>query len=141
MGKTILCTCIYLFAVAVISAQEHAFDSCIVLSTDDFYLQLHSAEFPLLLDTRSKAEFRNERIKCAVLAENEKVLAEICDSLDLDRKIFLYCEYDYRSLEACRILYRKGFRNVYILDGGLKAWSSSSYGLDRKKIRKRHLRH
>jgi rhodanese-related sulfurtransferase len=137
MERILLCSFINLLSLAGISAQETQRDSCIILSPEDFYLQLYDAGYPLLLDTRSRREFRKERIEGALLAENRVKLDHICDTLDLDREIFIYCEHDYRSLKACETLIGKGFRNVHILQGGVRAWESSSYDIDRAKIQRR----
>ena len=115
--------------------QIHAQDSAM-----DFYIGIHSCEYPLIIDTRTYKEFRQERIPGAILCENRSVLESILDSLDLDQHIFVYCDDGDRSLVACRILARKGFRNVYNLSGGLIEWKLSSYDIDLKKIRRRRKR-
>ncbi len=133
MRRFLLNTCL-LFFVPGISAQQHSADSCMNLDAAEFYLRMHAAVMPVLIDTRSWEEFRKERIKGAVLAESRESLYSITDSLDFDQPVFLYCEDDYRSPVACRILIEKGFRKLYNLEGGLIAWRASSYELDRKKL-------
>lgn len=137
MNRILICTFLCMFTVPCISAQENQPDSCIILSADEFYLQLNDAGYPLLLDTRSRREFRKERIKGSVLAENREKLDHICDTLDLDREIFIYCEHDYRSLKACEILMGKGFRKVYNLRGGLISWKLASYEVEKRRFRKK----
>jgi rhodanese-related sulfurtransferase len=137
MERLLLYSFLCLIPVAGISAQVAQADTCISLSADNFYLQLYDAGYPLLLDTRSRREFRKERIKGSVLAENRGKLDHICDTLDLDREIFIYCKHDYRSLEACEILMGKGFRKVYCLSGGLISWKLASYDVETKILRKK----
>ncbi len=136
MHKAILLACLVIFTPSV-CAQPDMADSCIYLEAPEFYLGLHSSVMPVLIDTRSWKEFRRERIEGAVLAEDGDRLFEICDTLDHDHPLFVYCEDDYRSPVACRMLRERGFRNVYDLLGGLQAWKSYSYEVDRKKLKRK----
>lgn len=116
-------------------AQDIEVDSCRHLSVEDFFIGITSCEYPIIIDTRSHEEFCREWIPGAVLAEGITELERIADTLDHDRHIFLYCQNNQRSPVACRILSKKGFRNVYNLIGGIEAWKLSSYEVDSKKIR------
>ena len=44
---------------------------------------------------------------------------------DLDAKIVLYCGGGYRSALAADALQRMGYRNVYSLAGGWRAWRTA----------------
>lgn len=121
-------------------AQDVLVDSCRHLGADDFYIIMNSCDYPLIVDTRSLREFRRERIPGAILVKSRTDLEKMADSLDLDQPLFLYCEAGYRSRVACRILCKKGFRNVYNLREGLIEWRLSPYPLDREKIKKKQKR-
>ena len=117
-----------------IHAQDAQVDSCRHLNADEFYITMQSCEYPLVIDTRSTREFRRDRIPGAILVKTRSELDKMGDSLDLDQPLFLYCEGGYRSRVACRILCKRGFRNVYNLREGLIEWRLSPYPLDRKRI-------
>ena len=124
-----------------LSGQEVTVDSCRNLDPIDFCIRMQTYEIPLLIDTRSFKEFARERIPGAILVESKSKLAEMADSLDLDRPIFLYCEDDQRSPVACQVLCEMGFRNVYNLKGGLIEWRLFNFKLDKEKIRKKRKAH
>jgi len=117
-------------------AQDVTLDSCRHLDAVDFYIRLHSCEYPLLIDVRTFEEFRRERIPGAILVESRAGLEKMADSLDREQPLFLYCEDDHRSRVACKILAGRGFRDVSNLRGGLASWKAFRYELDRKKIKK-----
>ena len=112
-------------------------DSCRSLDPKDFSIRMQTYENLLLIDTRTFEEFAKERMPGAILVESKSKLAEMADSLDLDRPIFMYCEKNLRSPIACQVLREMGFRNVYNLKGGLIEWRFFSYKLDKKKIRRK----
>jgi len=124
-----------------LSAQEVPVDSCRNLNPKDFSIRMQTYENLLLIDTRTFEEFAEERMPGAILVENKSKLAEMADSLDLDRPIFLYCEDDQRSPVACQVLCEMGFRNVFNLKGGLIEWRFFSYTLDKEKIRRKRKVH
>ena len=124
-----------------LSAQGLQVDSCRNLDAEDFSIRMQSSDNLLLIDTRTFEEFAGERMPGAILVESKSKLAEMADSLDFDRPIFLYCENDQRSPVACQVLCDMGFRNVYNLKGGLIEWRLLSYKLDKEKIRKKRKVH
>lgn len=117
------------------NSQQMSSDTCLLLEASDFYTQLHSSVLPLLLDIRTREDFKKERISGAVLAESMEILFKIADTLDIDQPVLLYCEFGYRSYEACKTLKDRGFRSVYNLQGGLVSWRASGFELDRKNLR------
>ncbi|MFC2115601.1 rhodanese-like domain-containing protein [Bacteroidota bacterium] len=139
-AKIILCSCFTLLSMLATSSSWHTSDSCMDLDPGEFYIRLQSVALPVLIDTRSSDEFRKERIEGAILAENREVLNIVCDTLDFDQAIFLYCQDDYRSKEACKTLINRGFKNVCYLRGGIVAWKLSVFEVDREKIRRKRAR-
>lgn len=49
------------------------------------------------------------------------------DKLDKNKPVFIYCAVGGRSGSACSILSKKGFKQVYNLEGGINAWRASGY--------------
>lgn len=50
---------------------------------------------------------------------------------DVDTKLVLYCGGGYRSALAADALQKMGYRNVYSLAGGWKAWRTASMPVER----------
>jgi rhodanese-related sulfurtransferase len=50
---------------------------------------------------------------------------------DLDAEIVLYCGGGYRSALAAESLAKMGYRNVWSMDGGIRAWREAGYPLER----------
>lgn len=42
--------------------------------------------------------------------------------LDKNKDYFVYCGSGNRSNQACLVLEHQGFKNIYDLEGGFKAW-------------------
>lgn len=47
------------------------------------------------------------------------------EKLDKNKPVFIYCAVGGRSGSACSILSKKGFKQVYNLEGGINAWRAS----------------
>ena len=116
-----------------LSAQETNMEKSRLLSPEEFYIKLNSADVPLIIDVRTWKEYRRDRITGAVLAESSAVLRSVVDSLDMEHPIFVYCDDNQRSTTACKFLRDWGYTNVYELAGGMIAWKLASYEIDTEK--------
>lgn len=47
-------------------------------------------------------------------------------NLPIDKKYVLYCRSGQRSADGCKVMYKKGFSNLYNLKGGYKSWLRSN---------------
>ncbi|MDR4492864.1 MAG: rhodanese-like domain-containing protein [Nitrospirales bacterium] len=54
---------------------------------------------------------------------------------DKQTEIILYCGGGYRSALAAENLQKMGYRNVWSLDGGIKAWTAAGYPLSAEELR------
>ena len=73
-----------------------------------------------LVDVRSTQEFLEGRLNNAInipLYELNKNAENILK--DKNKPIILYCQVGVRSKKAYKILKEKGYRNLYMLEGGL----------------------
>lgn len=78
-----------------------------------------------LLDVRQPGEYRESHIPGAKLIPIADIGARI-DELDTRKPTIVYCAIGGRSRVAAQMLAGKGFREVYNLSGGIKAWNSDT---------------
>ena len=130
-----------LFTINVISvmAQDTAEEKSWLLSPEEFYLGIKSADVPLIIDARTWKEYRKDRIDGAILTESSTSLKSVVDSLDMEQPIFVYCDDNQRSTAACSFLRDWGYTNVTELAGGMIAWKLAAYEIDTEKIKKMDL--
>jgi molybdopterin/thiamine biosynthesis adenylyltransferase/rhodanese-related sulfurtransferase len=75
-----------------------------------------------LIDVREPFEYEIARIDGAKLIPLGEI-AERTDELQREQPIVVHCHSGKRSAQAVRLLQRRGFGNVYNLEGGIDAWS------------------
>ncbi|WOI52797.1 rhodanese-like domain-containing protein [Parvularcula sp. LCG005] len=87
-----------------------------------------------LLDVRTPEEFAEGHIEGAV---NIDVLSPDFESrvrqLDLSKPHLVYCRSGNRSARATDILEKLGARDLYHLDGGIKAWRADDLPVSGKE--------
>lgn len=90
--------------------------------------QLEEAEFRVqsknqqLIDTRERDSFNAGHI---MGARNfpYSMLKEVGQSLRKDRPIYLYAQTKGMEARSVNVLYKQGFRNIYVLKGGFDQWT------------------
>lgn len=78
-----------------------------------------------LLDVRQPEEYKESHIPGAKLIPVADIGARM-DELDGSKPTIVYCAIGGRSRVAAQMLAGKGFREVYNLSGGIKAWNSDT---------------
>lgn len=87
---------------------------------------------PLVIDLRDPEEFAQGTVPGARNAPyDERVVARIVRSVDRDRDVVLVCGWGHKSAVTGIALKRAGFRRVRYLEGGLEAWESDGFLLER----------
>lgn len=76
-----------------------------------------------ILDVRDRESFNKGHIMGAMPAPMDR-LADVAQSLDQSRDIYLYGATEDDTLQAATQLKDAGFRNVAKLKGGLEAWKA-----------------
>ncbi|OXG02317.1 rhodanese-related sulfurtransferase [Flavobacterium araucananum] len=118
--KSGITTLILLFTLTGFSQDKGA--SSIVL-LDAFYSKIKAQKNPQIIDARGPEEFALNHIEGALnfnlKSENyEKAVA----ALNPSQPVFIYSIAAYRSGLLSTELIKKGFSEVYILEGGIAAW-------------------
>lgn len=85
------------------------------------YMDEHPAEAYTLLDVRQPKEYENSHIAGAKLIPVGELDRRL-DELDPDKPAIVYCAIGGRSRIAAQMLSGKGFKEVYNLSGGIRAW-------------------
>jgi rhodanese-related sulfurtransferase len=94
--------------------------------------RLSSAAPPRLLDVRTPGEFENAHIAGAynvpldLLREHREEIIE-----HLDQDVVLVCRSGQRAAQAEETLRSVGLGNVHILAGGITAWESKGFAVNR----------
>lgn len=76
-----------------------------------------------ILDVRENWELNMGAIPQSVPLTAE-LLDDILQNWDKDRPLLLYCHFGIRSLDAASFLADRGFKNIYLLKGGIDGWAS-----------------
>jgi phage shock protein E len=81
----------------------------------------------IMLDVRTPAEHAKVHIKNSILLDIFRDdFNDLIKQLDRNQAVFVYCAVGGRSAEAAEILEKAGFKTIYDLDGGIKAWQKQN---------------
>jgi len=83
-----------------------------------------------LLDVRTPEEYRQARLDGAYLIPVDQVVKRLAE-IPRDRPVLVYCAVGSRSAQVFSFLARRGYAEVYNLDGGIYAWASQGYPIRR----------
>lgn len=84
---------------------------------------------PLLLDVRELEEYAVSHIQGATLMPRIKQVMAILDQQPKDRITIVYCAVGYRSAVMAKRLQRRGYTNIYNLEGSIFEWANKGYPL------------
>ncbi len=113
-----------LFSFVFIAAATNA-QSSHLLVVEDFAAKIEEIKDKLIVDVRTKAEYGQGHIAGAIFIDYYKSdFKSQLSKLDKGKPVFVYCALGVRSGGAAKILTDLGFKQVYDLQGGLKAWIS-----------------
>ena len=95
------------------------------MSVPEFQKRLVQGDSVTLLDVRSPEEFAVSQLKGGVSVPTEKALSKQVDTLQKDTLIVVYCSVGLRSAVTAQALQKRGFRNVFNLEGSLFEWANT----------------
>ena len=95
--------------------------------------QLINREDAVVLDVREENEYLNGHIVNSIHIPIN-YLANRIEELDKykDRPVIVSCRSGQRSGQACAMLKKRGFENVYNLGGGMMAWQNDNLPVTKK---------
>jgi rhodanese-related sulfurtransferase len=90
-------------------------------------------ERPLLLDTRTEAEYYISHLPDAYLAPSHLDDLRNWQQLQQDTPIVTYCSVGYRSAQVADQLQQMGYNRVFNLEGSIFAWANAGHPVYRNK--------
>lgn len=96
---------------------------------------------PILLDTRSKAEYETSHIPGAIWVGYEAFDIKSLENIPTDEKIVLYCSIGYRSEEITRKINAAGYKQTSNLYGGIFEWVNKGGMLENHEQKETHTLH
>ena len=96
------------------------------------FKQLVESSECVLVDVRTPEEYRAGHIEGARLMNiYDPDFVRKVEDLPKDKAICVYCRSGNRSMRAAHILAEKGFKKIYNLSGGIRAWQHKGYPVER----------
>ncbi len=86
----------------------------------------------VILDVRGGEDFKKEHIAGAInLDVFDRGFEEKLKRMDTNKTYLVYCKTGFRSKIAAGIMAKMGFRHVYNMAGGVEAWKSMGYPVEK----------
>ena len=102
-----------------------------LLSVNDFEKKLTDTKESQLLDVRTPEEYAEKHLLDAVnINFNADDFIDKVEHLDKSKPVFVYCLSGGRSAKATALISKKGFKQVYDLDGGILAWTAAKKAVE-----------
>ena len=94
---------------------------------------LINKEDALVLDIREE----NERTQGSIVNSKHIAFSKLTDKLDnissdKDKPILVFCKMGNRSSQACKLLLKNSYTNVFGLKGGITAWINEQLPITKK---------
>ena len=96
------------------------------IAPQDAFALLKQRQNIYLLDVRTPQEYQQARLADSHLIPIHQVMQRLGE-LPTDRPILVYCAVGSRSAQVFNFLARRGYPEVYNLDGGIYAWAQRGY--------------
>ena len=112
----------------IVDESRQAVRECTV---DDIKQRLDKGETFHLVDVREDGEWANGHLPGAIHLGKGIIERDIEGMIpDVNQEIVLYCGGGYRSALAAEALQKMGYTSVISMDGGIRGWKESGYGLE-----------
>jgi len=95
------------------------------INTNEFQSMMASKKDVVVLDVRTPEEVAAGAIEGSTHLDiyNPK-FKETLEGMDKDKPVMVYCAVGGRSGQAMKMMEKMGFKEVYNLSGGIRAWQS-----------------
>ncbi len=107
-------------------------------TVDDLYQKWQEVQSgkskAIILDIRTEAEFNNGHIIGSSNIDSGHSYGVPKKIKDPNTEIWAFCRTKHRASYFVGMLYRYGYKNVYLVEGGIKAWAEKGYPLVNKYL-------
>ncbi|MFN8278076.1 MAG: thioredoxin domain-containing protein [Chitinophagales bacterium] len=127
---------IFPFLVAFVLISCNGSSQSKLMSVEEFDKKLSATSGAQLVDVRTPEEYAERHLaNAANLNFNADDFIEKIEKLDKAKPVFVYCLSGGRSHKAAALMTKKGFKEVYEMDGGILAWSDSKKPLTEATVK------
>ena len=88
----------------------------------------------VIIDVRTEAEFDAGHIQNSNNVDSGHAYTMPKKIDDPNAEIWVYCRTQHRASYFTGLLYKYGYKNVYLAEGGIKAWAEKGYPLVTKYL-------
>ena len=99
------------------------------VSIEEFKSILDSKTNCHIIDVRESFEYESVRIPNSILV-SLSVFNENINLIDKNASNYFLCGVGKRALKAAEYLETLGYKNLYVIDGGIKAWIEAGYPVE-----------
>jgi len=96
------------------------------ISIDEFKKIFDANTNCILIDVRELAEYETVRIPHSKLM-SLSTFDQNCYSLEKEKPLYFLCGIGKRAQKAAEYLESLGYKNLYVIEGGIKAWIEANY--------------
>lgn len=97
------------------------------ISADEFEQKINTVENPQIADVRTPEEYNEGFINGAInINYNSNTFETDISKLDKTKPVFVYCLSGGRSSNAVSKMIELGFKEIYELKGGMRAWHNAN---------------
>lgn len=125
MKKRPLIFLLFIFAVAVSACSTNPDAGIKVITALEMQDHIRYDQLQVV-DVQPAEEYSKSHLFNARNIIYNKDFRNNLDSLDKDRPVAIYCTSGKVSPEAAEILKEAGFKNIYVLEGGIRKWQKDS---------------
>lgn len=103
----------------MVRANKTDYSKIHVIKKNDFVNNMRKGQ---LIDIRKKDAYEQDKIKGARNIPVSNMTSKY-SKVRKDQSVYLYCDNGRKSKRAARKLSRNGYADIYVLDGGFKAYN------------------
>jgi rhodanese-related sulfurtransferase len=104
-----------------------------IKSIDDLYAKWQEVQAgkseAKIIDIRTEAEFEVGHILNSSNVDSGHAYNMIKKITDPNQELWIFCRTQHRATYFTGLLYKYGFTNVYVAEGGIKTWAEKGYPL------------
>jgi rhodanese-related sulfurtransferase len=87
-----------------------------------------------IIDIRTEAEFNVGHILNSSNVDSGHAYGMVKKVTDPKQEMWIFCRTQHRATYFAGLLYKYGYKNVYLATGGVKAWAEKGYPLYNKYL-------